>query len=298
MPKKRPTLRSLIADTWLFYRKQPVLNAIVLWLWIFPSLVTDYVPALLGQYTDFEKTGLMTTLVGVLQAAEIVAGVWGIAAVLLIARRMVQNRAGRPRTSFTASAGDALPLVWPLLATSLLRSCGIVYWSLLFLLPALVLCLTIPSLSHTLPEISQALASGNGNQLAHALARPELIALTPLLLGAVIYAIRTSFYSIALVADDERYRAAFRRSRTLVRGHFWRVTGALLAFFCAFLLPAFLLSALSDLALQTSSLEFIPNVISYAAGAYGALFSALALTLFYGRLRDERTAKVEEVQVS
>ncbi len=294
--KRRKTLAGLIMESWRFYRRQPVLNLIVLWLWIVPSLVSDFLPTFLRQHTAFETTGLMNTLIGALQVLQVAAGVWGAAAVLLLARRMIGNRAGRPRTSLRSSVGDATPLILPLFFTSLLRLSGFVYWSLLFFIPAILLLLTVPSLSATIPELSQALVTENGRLALHAIARPEFLLLTPLLLGVVIYGIRTVFYPIALVAQDERYRAALRRSKHLVRGNFWRVTGALLLFACVFLLPAFLVSILADLAFPGSALTLVPVVISYVAGAYASLFYVLALTLLYGRLRDERKERVEEVE--
>ena len=118
---------------------------------------------------------------------------WGISCVLTVGKRLLKSSAGRSRTSFKAVQKQARPFVVPLVMTDLLRDCIMMLWSVPFVLVAISLAMTFDSLYY-------GLIAG------------------PLLLPTVIFATRTLFYDIILVAERKEFRDALRSSAKLVKG--------------------------------------------------------------------------------
>lgn len=295
MPKRR-TIFSLIREAWKFYRKQPALNAVLLWLIIAPAVAAD----LLGRYAEPGSAiapGIGGTILQILLLLLLaLLGYWGSASILLVGRRMIQQRAGRGRTSFTAVRRAASPLVWPLFLTSVLRACITFYWSLLFVLPALLLVLLEKACGDLLPRLF-ALAAGAGSlQTLQALPRCWPLLLSPLLLlPAAWYGLRTSYYPLAVAADGKAYREGLRRSKDMIDGRFWRVVGTLAALVFLLLLPTELLSSLVIGLADAIDPRLEPAALVAAEGfsAIGMLLFTLSSIAYYGWLREKRNLPVE-----
>jgi uncharacterized membrane protein len=209
MPKHLTPL-SLIRDAWKFYRKQPALNTVLLCLLILPSVLSDLflqhgmasaaIPDAAGRTIAQASVFLLLTLVTY----------WGMTGILLVGRRMIQQRAGRGRTSFKAVCKQARPFVMPLFFTSVLRTCFTFYWSLLFVLPALLVLLLVPdcaALAVHLYAASVGAAAIGGLPLL--LARCWiLLALPLLLLPCIAYSLRTMFSPRCWATSRTRVRPA------------------------------------------------------------------------------------------
>ncbi|MCS7007107.1 MAG: hypothetical protein NZL88_06085, partial [Gaiellaceae bacterium] len=93
----------------------------------------------------------------------------------------------------------------------------------------------------------------------------------------------------AIVLERAGVLEAFGRSRALVRGRFWTVLGIVVIAAILSILAQMLISAL---------LAFLPPFLqSWLGGAIGGAvtvpFMALAITLTYFRLREEKAAPAE-----
>ena len=111
-----------LASAWHSYRKQRLLWWITLLL-LFPSLtIGDLIQ------TFFLQRELLPIALVVL-LVTIGLHIWGQACVLLV---------GKNRRSFRTLLRDARPLIIPLLLTSLLRQCLILFWGLLLIVPGIL----------------------------------------------------------------------------------------------------------------------------------------------------------------
>lgn len=266
---------ALVRDAWEFLRKQPVLTDVFLWLLVLPAAFSNGIGDWENAASPMEEPLLHILRVFLLLGLAFLT-FWGWSCVLFLGRRMVLHRAGRSRTSLRRARADALPLVLPLITTSLLQAFSAFYRSLLFLIPAILLLLLFHNFT-TGP------------------AQPGIVFLaflvfSPLLLPAALYVIRTSFAPMVVVCEGICGRAALGRSRLLVKGRLWRVTKTLLALAALTLLPAMLLSAIVDAvaAAIQPSLEIATVVTDALFSSLAILLSTLAATRFYGELRDSR----------
>ena len=138
-----PSVLSLIRASWIFYRKQPVLNWVLVWFLIVPQVVMNMLSRLskgtsypfLHGLPDRDLTVLLV-LPGFLLLTLII--IWGVACVLVVCRRIIQSRAGRARTSFATLRKEAAPYILPLLFTSILRSCFTLFWAILLIVPGVI----------------------------------------------------------------------------------------------------------------------------------------------------------------
>lgn len=272
----RSSLFSLIGSAWAFQRKHPVCASIVLWLSALPLTAVD----LLRAAPESPDRGLALVATGTLLVAETFILVWAQASTLLVARRMLQNKAGRARTSLKSVARESAPFVLPLLLTALLRVAGIIQRGLLFVLPGIALLLLRPEQC-----VQQATLPGT---LAGCW--PALL-LLPLLLPAVLYGFRSVFWDVGLMLEGTCYRDALRRSLALTKGRTWSVCGTMLALLALLVVPAEIVAALlrafsEGNAALTAGALLLGNV----AREWGAQLLALALVAYYGRLRSLNAA--------
>ncbi|MEK7218757.1 MAG: hypothetical protein AAB728_04805 [Patescibacteria group bacterium] len=268
----------LLRETWTYLRKQPVLLTITGWFLFLPSLADSW----FGRWWDEQgfpsAPAAVQPIDVVLVAAVLVVTfvyLWGISCVLLVGKRMVVSRAGRSRSSFRRVRGDALPLVFPLLLTSLLQQCLTFYRALLFAVPAIVAVLLLRGN----PAVDAPVGGRTGF---------TLLLLTPLLIPAVLFLLRTSFAPIVLACEGKTFRAALKRSRELTRHNLARVAGTLLALAAATLLPASLLSLLFWSLLPESSprLYYAGDVTDSLLSSAALLFFLLSMIGLYGKLRE------------
>jgi len=139
-----PNVFTLIGSSWDFYKKQPVLNSIVLWMLVVPLVVMSMVEYAMDMMADsvphfIEMYGAhaLVTMVLIIVAMYIIV-LWGTAAVLIVGKRLMQNKAGRSRTSFTAVRSSSAKLITNILITGILRTCFTVFWSLLLIVPGII----------------------------------------------------------------------------------------------------------------------------------------------------------------
>ncbi len=281
---RRATLASpftLLRTSWKYFWKHRALQTILVWLFIIPETLQ-----ILLSNTDAPSPFLLTAsrewqlaeFLGILASIALsIIVLWGGACVLLIGKRMIQNKAGRSRTSFRSVRKDALPLIVPLFLTSLLQFCFLFYRSLLYLVPAgfvlffLALGYRAPFLTpQHLPWI--------------------LLALTPLLIPSILYYFQTFFSSIVLVSENVRYRKALRRSSELVSGKILPLLWRVLVLSLCTLIPSSILSAALQYFLP--SLSPIPLILgallrSVIVTSFSVLFVLSTVALF-GSLRNLR----------
>ena len=267
---------TLLAQAWAFQRKHPVCASIVLWMSALPLTAVD----LLRTAPQSPDRGLALAAAGALVVAETCILVWTQASTLLVARRMLQNKAGRARTSLKSVAGESAPFVPPLLLTALLRVAGIIQRGLLFVLPGIALLLLRPEQCVRQATLPLTLAG----------CWPVLL-LLPLLLPAVLYGFRTMFYDAALMLEGARHRDALRRSLALTKGRAWSATGTVLALLALLVVPAEIVAALlRALSEGSAALTAGALLLGNVAREWCAQLLALALVAYYGRLRSQSAA--------
>ncbi len=284
MPSRLPTL-SLLGQAWAFYRKNAVFNAILLWLAVIPLTAVQVLGPLLAP----EEPRLKLAFDIALLVFQVFLLAWSSAAVLLVGKRMIQNRAGRSRTSLRSVVQESAPSVLPLLLTGLLRACIVLQYSLLFILPAIAVVLA-PGLCG---GIFASVPGTGGVALMKTLSRcTALPLLLPLLVPAFVYGVRTAFYAVALVVDDAPYREALRRSTDFARGRFWETLCLLLVPALLLLVPSEILGVASVrmLVLIDPQWEPVGVLLATAVTEFAALLYALTLVAAYGRLRGRKAA--------
>ncbi len=86
-----------------------------------------------------EIYGIETLVIILLAMAGLsICILWGSASVLLVGKRMLQNSAGRNRTSFSAVRSKSSKYISNLLLTGILRDCFTVLWSILLIIPGII----------------------------------------------------------------------------------------------------------------------------------------------------------------
>ena len=214
-----PSLFVLIGVAWAFCAKQTVLNGIMLCFFVPPTsmlyLLTEYMQNTPAEMLPLSLNGMRIFFM----LAAFALSLWmtyGAACVLTVGMRLLKSRAGRSRTSFAAVRKQALPFVFPLLLTDILRDCLLMLWSLPFILAAVTIGMTY------------------GNPYYGFFA-------APLFIPAVIFMTRSYFYDILIVAEKMQFRNAILASAGLVRGETSRVFNYLCGIAICFQVPIFFL---------------------------------------------------------
>ena len=295
----------LLGDSWTFLRKQPALVQVLLWFLIAPMVVLDLLDAYWPESAVESSRQIGQMGYGLAQLVMGFLGFWGFCCVLLVGRRMVINRAGRSRTSFTSVRREALRLIIPVFVTSLLRSFMTFYWSLLYILAALAFVFVYAPcheaiLSGVRPLLHALDAADMGMSqsiLQHMFRECDVVfLLLPLLIPSLIYQLRTVFFAAIVASDNLRYRDALRRSRAVVRGRSWRVLWILAALTVMLFVPVQIVSVLISQIQQVAApqLRIISAVADDVLYACSGLLFTLGLIALYGKLRKEK-GRVEEV---
>ena len=307
MPKSRPSLNPLclLGDSWSFARKQPVLWDILLWLLVLPAILLSLFDAYWPESEIASNQQIGQIGYGLAQVLIAFVSFWGFCCVLLVGRRQIVNRAGRSRTSFRSVRRESLRLIIPVFVTSLLRSFGIFYWSLLYILAAGAFVFTsalchdailngVQPFLHALDAENALLGQRVLSRVLSACGTAFL--LLPLLLPAVLYALRTIFFPVAVAADDLRYREALRRSRQIIRGKFWATMSSLVGLSVLVFVPAYIVTlAMELLPVAAPWFDVVRIVIEDSANATAAFFFTLASIQLYGKLSKGKKDGPEEV---
>lgn len=262
--------------SWDFYTKNTTLNWLTIWLLFAPNallLLQDIVihePWMLPGRTGLTSREITLIL---LSAIAFIAMqcmlVWGSASILVIGKRQIQNKAGRARTSFSAVRNEAKALILPLLFTGILQGINIVYYSLLFIIPALLLS--------TLSESNTFIRHGM-----------HLLMLSPLLLPAIVYGIRTMFYDVIIATGGQPYRESLKQSKELIHGHTWRTFGVLIMFCVVAFFPSAIVSLVIELfqnPTPSKAYIFATDMLRTLIASFGSLFFILFSIQYVGALR-------------
>lgn len=276
---------TFLREAFAFARKQPAFHAVVLWLIFLPSMLLT----LFGHLSTPGDTMEMPKLRAFLDANDphmlsIALGFiafqlwlwWGMASILVIGRRLIGNRAGRARTSFQTVAGEAAASVFPLFFTSILQMAGVLLWGLIPFVGGFVLALVFGGKEPFFAGISSAHAA------------ILIVTVMVLSLPALIYSLRTSFFSVIVMAEENmRYRAALRQSKKVIRGRWIRTFLCMLVITVGSFFIPFILSFFADrIATASAPLTFGVDVVMNLVNSYATLLWLLSQTLLYGALRD------------
>ncbi len=230
----KTSVSDLITKAWDFLRDHPVFVPIIVWLGVVPGSSLDFLWSLFPA-SDPAQQHLQDLCLAVVR---LLFAYWSLAAILLVGKRLLKQKAGRKRSSLLAVIHESAPLLIPLVCTSLLRACIAIYWALLLIIPALV------------------------------------------------YLLKTTFYPIAMVIDDAHYRAALKRSSELVTGRFWEVAWTLLLLVIILIAPAEL--AFYGLEIWLTPLGRVPELIALIVGntleQTAIVMLILSMIGYYGEL--------------
>lgn len=133
---------ALIGSSWDFFRRQPALLSVGIWMLFLPTLGIDALNVLhdSGIVTPDIKAGAAIGILLLILLLSLVI-VWGQCCIYVVGRRMLQAKAGRARTSFGALATQAKPFVIPFVLTHVLRACITLLWTLLLVIPGIIYAL-------------------------------------------------------------------------------------------------------------------------------------------------------------
>lgn len=112
-----------------------------------------------------------------------------------------------------------------------------------------------------------------------------------LIIPGIIYAIRTAFYMIAIVAEDTAYRAALQQSISIVRGHTWQMCWRLAVILIVLYGPPNLLSLLgyqSVEGMHDAAILFMDG-IDAALNAPATIIALLSSVALYDELKSRAT---------
>jgi len=277
-----PSGFALARNSWDLLRKHPALNAVIFWLLLLPSAVSQWMewtyqrsmPAM----SDVTCADVLFIVLAILLTLVMI---WGSACVLFVGRRMIQNKAGRARSSFTTVRRDAAGYIVPLVLTSLLQLCFLFYWSLIFVIPAVAL--VILSLCNT------GMDGFSGVRDTVTNCGWYLLFLTPLLLPAVFYYFRTFFYNVVAVCEERSPRESLRRSWEMTAGFTLRIFWRLLFLAVVLLLPGqILLQMNADLLADMPHFYFPGSIVAAAVENLGYALFLLGCISLYGVIRDKK----------
>ncbi len=139
-----PSVFSIIGSAWFFYKKHPVLNFVAFWFFFLPPTLLSladkfFLAEALAQESDITMTVVMIIAMIVIIVAIALIYTWGAACILIVGKRMImENKAGRNRTSFKAIRKQAKRFVIPMLLTEILGSCFTILWGLLLIIPGVI----------------------------------------------------------------------------------------------------------------------------------------------------------------
>lgn len=266
-----------VGASWKFFWRQPALRTATIALVFFPLLAMSYLDMDAAAESAEHAAVLVVLYIG---AAVILT--WGTACILIVARRLLQAKAGRLRTSFKAVRGHAAGMIVSIILTEILRGCITLLWSL----PAVALAIYALSII----DVPQLLSAPFDDQ------RPFffLLGICLLLVLPAVYAMLTSLSSHVVVFEKVAFRQALKRSRQLTQAHAGRtlVVTAILGLF-------WLLSPLADLAFQLHASAdarlFVAPIVRALCDTTATVVWYLGLTQFYKALGGKAKPSSDDV---
>lgn len=260
-----PNIFSLIRESWDFCRKQQALTHVGLWFLFVPNVlggILEYFHTSSRQL--FETTPELNLTYGMGTLALTLFTLWGTICVMNIGKRLLQAKSGRSRSSFKTVIAQSRALFIPFVLTSILRGIMVFFWSI----PAVLIGLFI--------------ASSLWWKDAETLSPTETTQLTLLIVGivicaipAIIYSIRTGFYSIVAVCEGIMYRPALHRSQAVVKGRLLHVFLTMFWLGILVLLPAEIATGIF-----TAIADGAPIYVIISAIVASSIVSSVATTIY------------------
>lgn len=137
-----PTTFALIASAFQFFKRQPALMHVLLWMLALPALVVQILLRLIVFPGHTSNISTLILLIPVFIILILVI-VWGLACVLLSVRRTMQTKAGRARTSFRTLRKESSAYVGPLISTYVLGALHVLLRFLLLIVPGILYSIRI-----------------------------------------------------------------------------------------------------------------------------------------------------------
>lgn len=192
------TALSLIRSSWDFFRRQPALLSVAVWLFFVPMLGMDALGALRdGGRIPADIAAEATIGIVLLTLILGLVTIWGQCCVFVAGKRMLQTKAGRTRTSFAATASQAKAFVIPFILTNILGGCITFLWGLLLVIPGLVYALRIVFTSVVVVGENIAYRAALDRSKAAVKGNSWKILGTLILLGLYLYGIPTALITVA-----------------------------------------------------------------------------------------------------
>ncbi len=267
-----------VAGAWTFFWRQPALLRSTFLLIFLPMLVMNY----LELPFEAEQPQQIAVLV-VLHVAAIVVLTWGVACTLTVGKRLLQAKAGRLRTSFTAVQAQARGLIIPLLLTDILRACITLLWALPFCALAF----------YTL------VITGEQNLTSAALIQnyPWIYPLGAFLaLPPLLFLLRTVLAPMVVVYERISFRPALARSAALTKGRFWW-TIAVVVLLALLWAPSFAVEAILRAVRDDAVILYVIPAITAFLDTFALVLWLLSITLYYkalgGRVRQAHPDNAE-----
>ncbi|HCI03300.1 MAG: hypothetical protein CL969_00195 [Euryarchaeota archaeon] len=139
-----PSVFSIIGSAWDFYKKQPVLNSILLWMLILPFTGMYIVEGsigineTLGEFAWRETDLRPLLLIGAAEFLLTIIIIWGIASITVVGKRLLTSKAGRNRSSFTVVRKEGSKYIVNMFLTGILRDCFTIFWGILLIIPGVI----------------------------------------------------------------------------------------------------------------------------------------------------------------
>lgn len=278
MPSRKPfAALPMVGEAWQFFRKQPALLPVSVLMLGVPNFLISTLGRLIepgGLFINSQPAVFLQAYdnmrfsVGLGGFLLFLLTLWGMGSVLTVGRRMIGARSGRARTSFTSVAEEASVYTRTMFFTAILVAAEVLVWSALGLVATYLLMMAFPAL---FPLFS-------GRQISLALF---------LQLPAGVAAVRLCLALLAVVCEEPlAYRKAMRRSKDLIRGHFWRTIWWLCVHLALLVLPLAVCSSLLEAYVVTPWMLLAGDCAIQLATGLVVTILLLSMTLLYGALRD------------
>ncbi len=271
------TVPAIIGQSLIFLYKQPALLPVMGLFLFLPMLLLAQIPRLEQSLPYFQAQSTESSLVLLLFSIALnVLTIWGSTCILLIAKRLLQAKAGRTRTSLRAVSAQAAPYFVPYLLTSILRGSIALLWFALFLIP----------IAGTLWQLAPSLLA-LPDPTAPATLIPWVLVLLLPTLAAIASLVRTAFSPVMIVNDDIAYRPALQKSSRMVRKRFRPILRQLAILVFLLFVPAQLLTMvlLSITGERLSLLGLLGDSVSSILNALAGALYLIGITLLYDKER-------------
>ncbi len=287
----------IVGTAWAFLWSSPVLPWAVAWLLVLPlagiaSTVAGfgYITLLFNSLPTSADYGRYALVLLCTLLPLSILFCWGVSAVLVASRRLLQSKSGRSRSSFAGLLSDAWPWAIPTLVLLVVCTAELLLWAL----PLLLLAVFWAERQGAAPLLT------NDPQIQAFLDQPVLVgavALALVLLIARQKMLRT-FSPMLLVCGELSIAQALQKSSAFAQSHMRSAAGVVVGMKPVVVLPILLLLAVVATALWGQSTLVFMAIICICVGLFGGFglgVLLIGLTEAYGLLQKESARKPRQV---